>query len=156
MSAATELETDVRESDEGSPPPKRRKISPGPIPHSPASLRAAPPPSSLSQRFLRLEEEMCQELSLLQFGSPVTHVYQPLSYAAEPHRCYVQSYCHTRKRVLFFGMNPGPFGMAQTGVGGHYLELINHAFIHIWRYVVNYAPIETCPTNPHQAKVDFD
>ena len=140
MSAATELETDARESDEGISPPKRRKISqslaPSPIFHP----RTAPPPSSLSQRFLRLEEEMSQELSLLQFGSLVTHVYQPLSYAAEPHRCYVQSYCRTRKRVLFFGMNPGPFGMAQTGVSGHYLELINHSCLANARLFVPPAP----------------
>ena len=52
----------------------------------------------------------------LSFQSPVTHVYNPLAYAARPHAAYIEAYATTRKRVVFLGMNPGPFGMAQTGV----------------------------------------
>jgi single-strand selective monofunctional uracil DNA glycosylase len=46
----------------------------------------------------------------------VAYVYRPLEYAARAHRAYVDRYGTGRKRVLFLGMNPGPFGMAQTGV----------------------------------------
>lgn len=59
---------------------------------------------------------MCEELSQIQFSVPVTHIYNPLEYAAETHRCYISRYGNSRKRVLFMGMNPGPFGMAQNGV----------------------------------------
>jgi single-strand selective monofunctional uracil DNA glycosylase len=52
----------------------------------------------------------------LRFGDPVTHVYHPLEYAWEAHEAYLRAYATSRKRVLFLGMNPGPFGMAQTGV----------------------------------------
>jgi single-strand selective monofunctional uracil DNA glycosylase len=52
----------------------------------------------------------------LEFSSPVTHVYLPLDYARRPHESYLQRYGTGRKRVLLLGMNPGPFGMAQTGV----------------------------------------
>ncbi|MEO0793993.1 MAG: uracil-DNA glycosylase family protein [Verrucomicrobiota bacterium] len=52
----------------------------------------------------------------LKFAAPVTHVYNPLDYAIEPHRQLIQRYGNSRKRVIFMGMNPGPFGMAQTGV----------------------------------------
>ena len=52
----------------------------------------------------------------LRFSPPVTHVYNPLAYAWEPHVAYLQRYGGGRKRVVFLGMNPGPFGMAQTGV----------------------------------------
>lgn len=52
----------------------------------------------------------------LEFSDPVTHVYNPLDYARGPHRAYVERFAATPKRVLFLGMNPGPFGMAQTGV----------------------------------------
>lgn len=52
----------------------------------------------------------------LQFAAPVTHVYNPLEYAWESHAAYLKSYGDTRKKVIFLGMNPGPFGMAQTGV----------------------------------------
>jgi single-strand selective monofunctional uracil DNA glycosylase len=50
------------------------------------------------------------------FGPPVTHVYNPLEYAWESHLLYLQRYGASRKRVLFMGMNPGPFGMVQTGI----------------------------------------
>ncbi len=52
----------------------------------------------------------------LRFAEPVTHVYCPLEYAWEPHREYLSRFGGGRKRVVFMGMNPGPFGMAQTGV----------------------------------------
>jgi single-strand selective monofunctional uracil DNA glycosylase len=52
----------------------------------------------------------------LRFALPVTHVYNPLRYAWRAHELYLRRYATTPKRVLFLGMNPGPFGMAQTGV----------------------------------------
>ena len=55
----------------------------------------------------------CEEM---EFGEPITHVYNPLSYAQETHRMYLEKYGDSLKRVLFLGMNPGPWGMAQTGV----------------------------------------
>src|SRR2546421_4558797 len=52
----------------------------------------------------------------LAFTAPVTHVYNPLRYAWRAHEIYLRRYGNGPKRVLFLGMNPGPFGMAQTGV----------------------------------------
>lgn len=52
----------------------------------------------------------------LKFAAPVTHVYNPLRYAWHAHEIYLRRYGNGRKRVLFLGMNPGPFGMAQTGI----------------------------------------
>ncbi len=52
----------------------------------------------------------------MRFGAPVTHVYRPLEYAWEPHRAYLQKFAAAPKRALFVGMNPGPWGMAQTGI----------------------------------------
>ncbi|XP_017271326.1 single-strand-selective monofunctional uracil-DNA glycosylase 1 [Kryptolebias marmoratus] len=70
-------------------------------------------PSSL---FLQAELELNAHLRRLSFSDPVRYVYNPLEYAWEPHRCYVETYCQPGQSVLFLGMNPGPFGMAQTGV----------------------------------------
>jgi len=42
--------------------------------------------------------------------------YNPLDYAREPHEMYLNKYGSGTKEVLLVGMNPGPFGMAQTGV----------------------------------------
>lgn len=52
----------------------------------------------------------------LRFGPPVSHVYNPLDYAWAPHRAYLERYGAAPKEVLLVGMNPGPWGMAQTGV----------------------------------------
>ena len=52
----------------------------------------------------------------LTFTAPVAHVYNPLIYAWRSHEIYLRRYADSRKRVLFLGMNPGPFGMIQTGI----------------------------------------
>jgi single-strand selective monofunctional uracil DNA glycosylase len=59
---------------------------------------------------------MQKDLSRLRFATPVTHVYDPLDYAWEMHSAYLKQMGDGHKRVVFLGMNPGPFGMAQTGV----------------------------------------
>jgi single-strand selective monofunctional uracil DNA glycosylase len=56
------------------------------------------------------------EVSRLKFGPPVAWVYNPLDYAWAAHEAYLRAYGGGPKRVVFFGMNPGPFGMVQTGV----------------------------------------
>ena len=55
------------------------------------------------------------ECNALRFAEPVTHVYNPLVYAKEAHEAYL-SRMNARVSVIFLGMNPGPWGMAQTGV----------------------------------------
>lgn len=52
----------------------------------------------------------------LTFKAPVAYTYNPLRYAWAPHAAYLTRYGAAPKRVVFLGMNPGPFGMAQTGV----------------------------------------
>lgn len=69
-----------------------------------------------SSRFLQAELELNALLRQLSFGEPVRYIYNPLEYAWDTHRCYVETYCRAGQSILFLGMNPGPFGMAQTGV----------------------------------------
>lgn len=80
-------------------------------------LAAAPEVNKTpSSRFLQVELELNAHLRRLTFGEPVQYVYNPLEYAWDTHQCYVERYCRGGQKVLFLGMNPGPFGMAQTGV----------------------------------------
>jgi single-strand selective monofunctional uracil DNA glycosylase len=60
--------------------------------------------------------DLIDKLRPLRFDLPVTHVYNPLEYARESYRQYHAKYATTPKDVVFLGMNPGPWGMAQTGV----------------------------------------
>ncbi len=46
----------------------------------------------------------------------VPYVYEPLDYAWSIASSYLREYGAGQKRVLLLGMNPGPFGMGQTGV----------------------------------------
>lgn len=59
---------------------------------------------------------LADEMARLQFAPPVACVYHPLDYAWELHRQWLQRYGRGRREVLLLGMNPGPFGMVQTGV----------------------------------------
>lgn len=52
----------------------------------------------------------------LAFGPPVAVVYHPLAYARRPHEAYLRRFGRGPVRALWLGMNPGPFGMVQTGV----------------------------------------
>ncbi len=65
---------------------------------------------------LAISDALTADLDKLRFASPVTHVYNPLGYARTPHRTYLERYGQGPKEVLLVGMNPGPWGMAQTGV----------------------------------------
>ena len=64
----------------------------------------------------KITDQLVADLRSLKFGSPVTHVYNPLEYARAAYDRYLNRYATAPKEILFLGMNPGPWGMAQTGV----------------------------------------
>ena len=64
---------------------------------------------------IRAARELCAAVQRLSFQEPVTHVYNPLEYARRSHEAYL-SRAGENVSVVFLGMNPGPWGMAQTGV----------------------------------------
>lgn len=63
-----------------------------------------------------IAERLRDRVDRLRFSEPVTHVYNPLQYAWKAHRSYLELRGSGRKEVVLVGMNPGPWGMAQTGV----------------------------------------
>lgn len=74
------------------------------------------PPPSTPRALADVARDLARRVDALTFRAPVAFVYNPLVYAREPHERYLARYGAGRKDVLFLGMNPGPFGMAQTGV----------------------------------------
>jgi single-strand selective monofunctional uracil DNA glycosylase len=65
---------------------------------------------------ISIGRELADQVAGLRFAAPVSHVYLPLAYAAVPHEAYLRRYGRPPRRVVLLGMNPGPFGMAQTGI----------------------------------------
>jgi single-strand selective monofunctional uracil DNA glycosylase len=61
-------------------------------------------------------EDWVRELKQMHFTPPVAHVYNPIDYASEVHLNYWERYGNSSKKLLLLGMNPGPWGMTQTGV----------------------------------------
>jgi len=72
--------------------------------------------TAIGSGLVRAARRLCRELESLRFGPPVVQVYDPLTYARAAHEAWLRAWGGTPRRVVFLGMNPGPFGMAQTGV----------------------------------------
>jgi single-strand selective monofunctional uracil DNA glycosylase len=65
---------------------------------------------------VKIDRALAKKVDALHFAAPVQHVYNPLVYARAPHEAYLERYGSGTREVLLLGMNPGPWGMAQTGV----------------------------------------
>lgn len=73
-------------------------------------------PNNAKDRLPAIQRALRDAVDELAFAPPVRHVYNPLRYAWCPAMAYLYRYMAGRKETLFVGMNPGPWGMAQTGV----------------------------------------
>ena len=61
-------------------------------------------------------DDLVHALGKLHFKPPISHVYNPLEYARLPYSEYQKRYSGGKKEAILLGMNPGPWGMAQTGI----------------------------------------
>ncbi len=66
--------------------------------------------------FGTIADSLVLAVECMQFAPPVACVYNPLAYARKSYDTYCEVYGAGPKEVLLVGMNPGPWGMAQTGV----------------------------------------
>jgi single-strand selective monofunctional uracil DNA glycosylase len=65
---------------------------------------------------VRAARRLSRSTERLSFSPPVAFVYDPTLYAREPAELYVERFADGPRRLVLLGMNPGPWGMAQTGV----------------------------------------
>lgn len=72
--------------------------------------------TTVSATLISASRRLSDALRPLRFSAPVDVVYLPTDYARRPHEVYLERFGNSRKRVVLLGMNPGPWGMAQTGV----------------------------------------
>jgi single-strand selective monofunctional uracil DNA glycosylase len=71
---------------------------------------------AIADRLVAAASTLTTALGSIAVPAPVSHVYAPLEYAWEVHERYLRRYAASTRRILFLGMNPGPWGMSQTGV----------------------------------------
>ena len=90
---------------------------------------------------VEISRRLSKQVSGLSFTLPVTHVYNPLDYARAPHEAYLRRYGEGKRSVVLLGMNPGPFGMAQTGV-----PFGDVAMVRDW---LGISGAVGCPSRPH-------
>jgi len=79
---------------------------------------------SAVKKSLTAARRLAKAVAQLGFAEPVTHVYNPLEYAWKAHEQYLHRLNPAGCRVLLLGMNPGPWGMAQTGVPFGQIEAV--------------------------------
>jgi single-strand selective monofunctional uracil DNA glycosylase len=72
--------------------------------------------AATTSKLITAARELSAAVDRLRFKAPVAYTGNPLDYAWVAHELYLQKYGGSKKRIVFLGMNPGPFGMAQTGV----------------------------------------
>jgi len=65
---------------------------------------------------VKIVRRLSRAVQKLRFEAPVSHVYNPLEYARQTGEEYLERFATQGCEALFLGMNPGPYGMAQTGV----------------------------------------
>ena len=80
--------------------------------------------NGLTAAIAAVTDDLVTRLRSLTFSAPVTHTYNPLVYARSGYDRYVTRFGGTTRQVVFVGMNPGPFGMAQTGVPFGDVEMV--------------------------------
>ncbi len=65
---------------------------------------------------IAISRSLVRDLKPKRFKPPVAYVYNPLDYARRSHELFLKTWGNGPREILLLGMNPGPFGMAQTGV----------------------------------------
>lgn len=103
---------------------------------------------SYPDQILKIQLNLNQLLAKLNFiEGKIHYVYNPLEYAFDTNEMYIRKYCTSRKQVVFVGMNPGPYGMCQTGVPFGDVSMVRD-----WLQLsgdVN-KPLTECPNRPIQ------
>lgn len=71
--------------------------------------------SDISRQIIQKTEQFSNMVSSIPFSFD-GYIYNPLQYAWDVHKSFLVKFVTHKIDVLFLGMNPGPFGMMQTGV----------------------------------------
>ena len=106
-----------------------------------------PSVTHLQQNLLNNAQQLSHSLINLSFVAPVTHIYNPLEYAWEAHKWYIRKYVTCQAPILLVGMNPGPWGMAQTWVPFGEVNAVRD-FLHMPPNIQIGKPVPENPARP--------
>ena len=70
----------------------------------------------LKQAARRLSKACDEAITGLEASGTVAHATNPLNYAWQHHEQFLRNWGGLGAKTLLLGMNPGPWGMAQSGV----------------------------------------
>ncbi|XP_059470377.1 single-strand selective monofunctional uracil DNA glycosylase [Neocloeon triangulifer] len=101
-------------SNAGDREPEENKFST--VSSSSQFISMAPGNYDTASQFFSVQLWLSGQLKLLKFSDPVFMVYDPVEYAGGIYFQYLQRFCRSPKHLLILGMNPGPWGMGQTGI----------------------------------------
>ena len=69
-----------------------------------------------TKKLFRIYKKLNKSIADIDFPEPITHVYNPLEYAWPVFANYLERFAPLQAQNILLGMNPGPWGMAQTGI----------------------------------------
>lgn len=82
--------------------------------------------NTVGKRLIEIAGTLNNTVKKMTFAAPVAYVYNPLDYARRSHTLYLETYGNGEKKTVFLGMNPGPWGMAQTGIPFGEIDAAKH------------------------------
>ncbi|KAI4467078.1 single-strand selective monofunctional uracil dna glycosylase [Holotrichia oblita] len=102
-------------------------------------------PEEIPAKLLKHANGLNEKLRNLSFNKPVEYIYNPVEYAFDMYEAFIRKFCNEEKKILLLGMNPGPWGMAQTGIPFGEIKMVKE-----WYRIeakINKPAIE-CPDRP--------
>jgi len=78
----------------------------------------------MQENLTAIAMDLARDADVLSFGPRVSCIYNPLRYARRVHALYLERYGSNAREVVLLGMNPGPWGMVQTGVPFGEVEMV--------------------------------
>lgn len=67
-------------------------------------------------KIYKVYESLAKQMADMRYSNPIAYVYNPLSYSFYSFKFYLSHINFNAPLNLFLGINPGPYGMAQTGI----------------------------------------
>ncbi len=71
---------------------------------------------TIADHLIAISRQLCLAIEPLSYAPPVAVVYNPLVYGQKAHEEYLRRFGSRSGVNVLLGMNPGPWGMAQTAV----------------------------------------